>query len=264
MCSLEDAWGVTEFMGSEVESQADDRVNCMKTPDNLFYPKTDYDLSPLTKPLPGKNKYTRGVQSTYSRKQRIPNKVHEVRGGNGDMSVGINPIMHQKGTSNTPLLNEINESFYDPHPVANDNSLTNLNDAFNVSGTVDRFMNMGMDMTDSPAPVNYSRNVNNSWQDMSDPDRMDRHVDTYDENNGNGSIAAQNNEQYVENMNDNITVEQLKLDNEEVIKLLGDVLHKLDNLERKVNNNKTVNIHDMILYMIVLVLVITVLFLAYK
>lgn len=256
MCSLEDAWGTTVFMGAEVETQSDDRVNCMKTPDNLFFPKNDYDVSPLTKPLPNKNKYTRGTQSCYSRRQRIPNKVHEVRGGNGDMTVGINTIQHQKGNSNTPLLNEINESFYDPHPMTNDGRFTNVNDAFQVSGTVDRFMNMGMDMSDDPLPINYSQNVNNSWPDTSDPSRLNRHVDTY----GGNENLPQVEDHGVEHM----TVEQIKQDNEEVIKLLGDVLEKLDRLENKVNNNKAVNVHDMILYMIVVVLVITVLFLAYR
>lgn len=260
MCSLEDAWGTTVFMGSEVETQSDDRIDCIKTPDNLFYPKNDYDLSPLTKPLPNKNKYTRGVQSCYSRKQRIPNKVHEVRGGNGDMTIGINSSLHQRGNSNTPLLNEINESFYDPHPIANDSNLTDINNAFHVSGTVDRFMNMGMDMTDDPAPVNYSYNVNNSWPDTSDPSRLNRHVDTH----GGADNLPYDADDSVETMGNNMSVEQLKQDNEEVIKLLGDVLHKLDKLEQKVNTNKSVNIHDMILYMIVLVLIITVLFLAYK
>jgi len=72
MCSLEDAWGTTVFMGAEVETQSDDRENCMKTPDNLFFPNNGHDISPLTKPLPGKNKYTRGMQSCYSREQRTP------------------------------------------------------------------------------------------------------------------------------------------------------------------------------------------------
>ena len=256
MCSLEDAWGTTEFMGSEVETQSDDRENCMKTTDNLFFPQNGYDLSPLTKPLPGKNKYTRGMHSCYSRKQRTPNNVHQVRGGNGDMSVQISPILNQKGGNNTPLLNEINESFYDPHPIANDSGLTELDNAFHVSGTVDRFMNMGMNMSDNPAPINYSQNVNNSWQDTSNPDRFNRHVDTH----GGSESLPYEADQSVESM----TVEQLKTDNEEVIKLLGDVLHKLNRLEQKVNNDKAVNIHDMILYMIVVVLVITILFLANK
>jgi hypothetical protein len=263
MCSLEDAWGTTVFMGSDVETQSDDRVNCMKTPDNLLYPKNNYDLSPLTKPLPNKNQYTRGVQSCYSRKQRVPNTVHEVRGGNGDITVSINPSLHQKGNSNTPLLNEINESYYDPHPTTNDNNLTDINNAFHVSGTVDRFMNMGMNMSDGPAPINYSYNVNKSWQDTSDISRLNRHVDTYG-GNENLPYEADSSVEAVETMENNMSIQQLKTDNEEVIKLLGDVLHKLDVLEHKINNNKAVNIHDMILYMIVLVLVITVLFLAYN
>jgi len=254
MCSLEDAWGTTVFMGSEVETQSDDRENCMKTPDNLFFPKNDYDVSPLTKPLPNKNKYTRGMHSCYSREVRTPSKIHQVRGGNGDMDVRISPILNQKGGNNTPLLNKINESFYDPHPIANDGKLTDLNDAFTVSNTVDRFMNMGMDMTSKPEPINYSHNVNNSWHDTSDPSRMNRHIDTY---GGSESLPYEADES-VEKM----TVEQIRSENEEVIKLLGDVLNKLDRLEQKVNTNKEVNIHDMILYMIVVILVITVLFLA--
>ncbi len=254
MCSLEDAWGTTVFMGAEVETQSDDRENCMKTPDNLFFPNNGHDISPLTKPLPGKNKYTRGMQSCYSREQRTPNKVHQVRGGNSDMDVRISPILNQKGGNNTPLLNEINESFYDPHPIANDGRLTDLNDAFHVSGTVDRFMNMGMDMRSNPEPIDYSRNVNNSWQDTSDPSRMDRHTDTY----GGSESLPYENDQSVEKM----TVEQIRSENDEVIKLLEDVIHKLDRLEQKVNTKKDVNIHDMILYMIVVILVMTVLFLA--
>ena len=219
MCSLEDAWGTTTFMGSEVESQADDRVDCMRTPDNLLYPKVN--ISPLTKPLPYKNKMTRGIHSMMSRQQRVPNNQHRLRGNNG--TINVNPIMNNPGGSNTPLLNQINENFHEPMPMAND-GFTDVQDAFHVSSTVDRFMNMGLDMSDDYAPVDY-QNVNNNQSDLSTPDSFTHHTGARCQclgvckcNQRARGNAQQHKLQQKMNEDFNTTTEDLKKKNEEIIK----------------------------------------------
>ena len=63
----------------------------------------------------------------------------------------------------------------------------------------------------------------------------------------------------------NTTTEDLKKKNEEIIKLLSNVLNRLDDLEDKVKSkDKGVNIHDIILYLIIVGLILTVLCLVYK
>lgn len=270
MCSLDEAWGTTIFMGSEVESQADDRTTYMKTPDNLMYPKSN--VPPLTKNLPNKNKFTRGIQSCLSRQQRVPNQQHSIRGNNGVNSVEVNvdPIISNQNTSNTPLLNEINNSFQEPAPVS-DETFTDFQHAFGVSNTVDRFMNMGMNMSDDFEPVDF-QNVNKNWKDLSDPHRSQNYIDSaskcnnlVNSNQQNTNNVNNNNKNLVETSEGlNESNKQLNKKNEEIVKLLGDVLDRLDNLENKVKEKKTVNIHDIILYLIIVGLVIIVLCLLYK
>jgi len=273
MCSLEDAWGTTVFMGAEVESQADDRVSHMKTPDNLFFPKSD--VSPLTKPLPNKNKFTRGIQSCLSRQQRVPNQQHNLRGNNGvnTMNVNVSPILSNQNTSNTPLLNEINNGFQEPTPVSNED-FVDFQNAFGVSNTVDKFMNMGMNMSDDYESTNFNT-VNNRWQDLSNPHRVQNYIGSAArcqcigpcncrERMAGKMALNKDNAEYTTITNLDENSKELKKKNEEIVKLLGDVLDRLDKLENKVQENKTVNIHDIILYLIIVVLVITVVVLLYR
>lgn len=70
MCSIEEAWGSNnEFQGKKVFTHSDVRGQYMNTPENLNYPSMNY--GPMTKNLPAKNRFSRGVHSKLTRKARM-------------------------------------------------------------------------------------------------------------------------------------------------------------------------------------------------
>ena len=277
MCSIEEAWGTQTFYDKQVESQADDRMEYMKTPDNLLFPSDT--VGPLTKNIPNKNKYTRGIHSQLSRQQRIPNQEHNVRGNNG--VIHVKPDVSSMNVNNTytsykpayldlynqPLLNDNGQSQPTPSTTKlnnvspidvsiNDPNYTNMEEGFNVSHTVDNFMNMGMNMESELGPSNLRQNVNNSWCNGVDPNFNNYKLNSLNNCSTNNNMNNVNN---MNNMNNNKmnqlneqqepeSTEELRErmeQNKEILKLLNNVLSRLDTLEKKVNEKKIIqNIPD--------------------
>ena len=302
MCSIEEAWGTQTFYDKQVESQADDRMEYMKTPDNLLFPSDT--VGPLTKNIPNKNKYTRGIHSQLSRQQRIPNQEHNVRGNNG--VIHVKPDVSSMNVNNTytsykpayldlynqPLLNDNGQSQPTPSTTKlnnvspidvsiNDPNYTNMEEGFNVSHTVDNFMNMGMNMESELGPSNLRQNVNNSWCNGVDPNFNNYKLNSLNNcstNNNMNNVNHMNNVNNMNNMNNNKmnqlneqqepeSTEELRErmeQNKEILKLLNNVLSRLDTLEKKVNEKNKININDIILYVIIGSLVLMIMNLIYN
>lgn len=260
MCSIEDAWGTPTFYNKKVETQADDRISYMTTPDNLLFPGNN--PGPLTKNLPNKNRFTRNIHSQLSRQQRVPNMTHQLRGGNGgnDNSIGqvnTNIDVSQIGSYKPYTPDYMNVYSGEPQPIATktnniqdmdasmcDPAYSNFDDAFMVSNTVDRFMNMGMDMSDDQSPVELVNNVNYNWEQGVKPKMV--------YGRGRESPTTRNNVNRVMNHNEepmptHMIKEQME-NNEEVIKLLNNILSRLDKMENGLNAKKQLNVNDLIIY----------------
>jgi hypothetical protein len=281
MCSIEDAWGTPTFFGKTVESQADDRVRYMKTPDNLLFPGNN--PGPLTKTLPNKNKYTRGIHSELSRQQRVPNMTHQLRGGNAaDGAIGqvnTNIDTSEIGSYKAYTPDYMNIYNRDPQPSVTklnkaenlDTSMcnpeySNFDDAFMVSNTVDKFMNIGMNMSDDEAPVELQENVNYNWEQGVNPNliytrgRMSP-TNTQSMSSRMNNGHSRNNMNNYRNMNNNSNrnnsvaepmptkqIKEMMSDNTEVIKLLNNVLSRLEIMEKELKKRDEFNVNDLIIY----------------
>lgn len=270
MCSIEDAWGTPTFFGKKVETQADDRVSYMKTPDNLLFPGNH--PGPLTKTLPNKNKYTRGIHSQLSRQQRVPNMTHQLRGGNAaDGQIGqvnsnidtsaigsyrpyIPDYMNIYNGEPQPSVTKLNKAENLDTSMCNP-EYSNFDDAFMVSNTVDKFMNIGMDMSDDEAPVNLQQNVNYNWEQSVKPDMIytrGRMSPTQESNikvmnNGNVANDGSNSTKNEVPLTTKEIKEQMD-NNAEVINLLNNVLSRLEKMEREIKKKNEFNINDLIIY----------------
>lgn len=299
MCSIEEAWGTQTFYDKQVESQADNRMEYIKTPDNLLFPSDT--VGPLTKNIPNKNKYTRGIHSQLSRQQRIPNQEHNIRGNNG--VINVKPDVNSMNVNNTyttykpayldlynqSLLNDNGQSQpipsttklnnVSPNDVSiNDPNYTNMEEGFNVSHTVDNFMNMGMNMESDLGPSNLRQNVNNSWCNGVDPNFNNYKMNNLNNCSTNNNINNVNNVNRMNNVIDNKmnqlneqqepeSTDELRErmeQNKEILKLLNNVLSRLETLEKKVNEKNKININDIILYVIIGSLVLMIMNLIYN
>ena len=299
MCSIEEAWGTQTFYDKQVESQADNRMEYIKTPDNLLFPSDT--VGPLTKNIPNKNKYTRGIHSQLSRQQRIPNQEHNIRGNNG--VINVKPDLNSMNVNNTyttykpayldlynqSLLNDNGQSQpipsttklnnVSPNDVSiNDPNYTNMEEGFNVSHTVDNFMNMGMNMESDLGPSNLRQNVNNSWCNGVDPNFNNYKMNNLNNCSTNNNINNVNNVNRMNNVIDNKmnqlneqqepeSTDELRErmeQNKEILKLLNNVLSRLETLEKKVNEKNKININDIILYVIIGSLVLMIMNLIYN
>tara|TARA_B100000575_G_scaffold58536_4_gene44250 strand:- start:1617 stop:2561 length:945 start_codon:yes stop_codon:yes gene_type:complete len=133
-----------------------------------------------------------------------------------------------------------------------DQDYYNFNEAFQVSNTVDNFMNMGLNMysnvNQNNTNSNFEKIKNNNPNNFK---RMDKSLYDMDLNNNNtNSNNTKKDNDYDEEEFYKISNNTNSLSNDEVLKLLNVILGKLEKVETKINKN-TFNIHDKLLLILV-------------
>jgi len=258
MCSIEEAWAGQTFSGKPVSSQADIHKSYMALPDDITNHNNQFSLKSNNPPPP--RDLTRGINSKYSREPRVPNinrKINNSNNSNNSDNSNINfsstmpPLDNYGGIKPRPAYMEIYDNSV-PMPVMSGERFTDINNAFQVSNTVNNFMQSGMnnellnegtseefDIINNKISVKERQNENNNnnnnftnIKQISKYNSSDR-VNYNDESSNASSNVSSNETQIL------IILQQIL-----------DKLDKLDKIERDLHSNQSRNMYDIILYII--------------
>lgn len=281
MCSIEEAWGSNNtFRGEKVFSQADVHDQYMNTPENLNYPSMNY--GPMTKTLPNKHRFSRGVHSKLSRKPRMDSKEYKNRGQNGNATVRVTPdysAMKQNDRDNRPDYLDLFPKPVDmipsvdkyplpvrsniPQPLntSEEEEFTPWNEAFTVSSTVDHFMNNGLT---SPEDITEEEELGvygNEYRkyEVTDDDFHSAVDSKTHRNTVRGRVGPRNLEDTTSEENDNVVSKHLQ-EQKEVLLLLNKIISRIDKLERNIKKQPTYTKSDVAIYAIVASIVSIVVF----
>merc|ERR1711871_1694191 len=119
----------------------------------------------MTKNLPAKNRFSRGVHSKLSRKARMNHQQYKNRGNNGNVDINVTPdysVMNQRQKNSPDYLDlfpkpaqmipsvdtyplPVKNTVPEPVTTMEEDEFVPWNESFRVSSDVDHFMNNGLD-----------------------------------------------------------------------------------------------------------------------
>jgi hypothetical protein len=248
MCSIEEAWAGQLFENRRVQSQADLHRKYMPISDNLLERNNEFSIG---RNEPQSREGTRGMNTKF-----LPQTQNHAVGDGSLASVNFDnnrpPVSNYGGLNPRPSYMSIYDNA-DANPQASQPSqmpmpsmttmggkdnFNDINQAFTVSKTVDRFMNMHQQSNqDNFDDVNVLLNEDNEL----DKRVLQKKFKMVDNNNYNQEqFNNASNASYSSNT-----------DNIQFRKTLQDVLMRLDRLENKMQHQNTRNMYDMVLYILV-------------
>lgn len=260
MCSIEEAWAGQTFDGKNVISQGDMHNAYMSLPDNVLTRDNEFSISKTNskqaRTLP------RGINSKYSREPRIPKALHSTNNADINISSELQPINNYGGLEPLPSYmqiyknsnsnrnsnsnsnrNTVHESINPqpqmtnsntiPMPVTTGEKFTDINTAYDVSNTLNNFMN-----------TNTNNMNNNKIDDDEYTEEETRIINTKFNN-----INKYNNsdtDKFV-NIYPNNNVDNYEL--KQIYEMLNEILNKINKMEGNLHSNR--NIYDIVLYVII-------------
>jgi hypothetical protein len=255
MCSIEEAWAGQNFENKRVSSQGDIHNAYMSLPNNLLNRNNEYTIGKFNEPK--NHSFKKGINTKTIREQTVreqpvreqpivsrnhqlqtypTNSYGELDSTPSYMKIYNTNSSNSPNTTNTTNTNTTNTNTTTtntnryPLPTMTGSQFTDIESAYNISDTLDNFMNT----------TNYNNNSN-----------MIKNNDLLSEDTDNDKMIINNkfNDKF-----DNIKKTQNKnnndLDNTDIYRILNDIINKLDKIENKLHNNKR-NIYDIILYIII-------------
>jgi len=232
MCSIEEAWAGQKFDGKLTSSQGDIHNNYMSLPDNALNRNNEFNVSNPNQPQ--SRNLIRGVNSKYSREPRVPNKMKSINDMNLTLSsdmpehnpyVGLEPLPSYMDIYNkNDAANQQQQQY--PRPVSTGEHFTDINNAFNISDTLDNFMSrnnsdlLNEDNSDDQKVLNNKFNNKNKFKNVN----IDNNTDT-------------------DTIYNNKTILNIE-------SLLVDILNKINKLEKDLHHNNKKNVYDIILYVL--------------
>ena len=248
MCSIEEAWAGQTFDGKKVSSQGDIHNAYMSLPNNVLNRGNEFMVSNPNQPQT--RSLIRGINSKYSREPRVPKIMRDTNNVNVNISSVMPDTTNYGGLDNMPSYMKIYEnddkmkqnnqddqlvssfsqqaphspySSYSsyPQPTMTGENFTDIENAFNVSDTLDNFMNTNntkkRNLIDENT-VEESEIINNKFSNFK-------------------NINSKNSNQ----TNDDTNIKQL----------LISIMNKLDKIEIDLQSTNKRNMYDIILYMII-------------
>ena len=240
MCSIEEAWAGQTFAGKPVSSQADIHNAYMHIPDNLLTRNNEFSVSNPSEPQSRDG--TRGINSKYSRQPRVPNMSRNSDNANINISSVMPPVDNYGGINPLPAYMSIYDKSNnnDPMPMMlSKDNFNNLENAFKVSDTVNKFMNID----------NTNKNFNDLQLEDTEEDRQ--MINTkFNKNRSNNSNTSDNSNNFTDTYTSSSTNENT-ISNMHFQMTLQSILMKLDKLESDLNNNQSRNMYDISLYILI-------------
>ena len=239
MCSIDEAWAGQNFEGKPVVSQGDIRKAYMSLPDNLLGRNNEFAISSKE---PHNRDLTRGINSKYSREPRVPNHSSNTNNANINFSSTMPISNGYNGVEPRPAYMEI----YDrnaPSPIMSKEQFSDIDNAFNVSNTVNSFMNSGMNNTTITNPLL-------SEDTPEDELVFNNKISNRNMNQNKNQNQNQNKSQF-DDVKPNIYNSSDSFADTQVLVMLQQILSKLDRLEGNLHHQQSRNMYDIILYILI-------------
>ena len=225
MCSIEEAWAGQTFAGKPVSSQADIHNAYMHIPDDLLTRNNEFSVSNPNEPQSRNG--TRGINSKYSRQPRVPNISRNSDNANINISSVMPPLDNYGGLNPRPAYMSIYDKSTDPMPMMlSKDNFNNLENAFKVSDTVNKFMNI--------------ENTNNLQLEDTEEDRSiinNKFKNRSDNSNNFTDTSSTTTDNSISSMQFQMTLQT--------------ILMKLDKLESDLHHNQSRNMYDISLYILI-------------
>ena len=261
MCSIEEAWAGQTFGGKPVTSQGDLHKAYMSLPDDLMTNNNQFSMKTSNEPQP--RSLSRGINSKYSREPRVPNINRNSDNANINFSSTMPPIDNYGGLNPRPDYMEIYDKSA-PMPMMTGEKFNDIENAFNVSSTVNSFMQRGMSNTNTNTYTNdellnedtsEERNIINIKNNNKQNNKQNKNefLNIKTSSKYNSSDRMNKYSESSESSDDTYS-------NEQVLIILQQVISKLNKMEQTINNinhfnnqnnNQSRNMYDIILYIII-------------
>jgi hypothetical protein len=240
MCSIEEAWAGQTFENKPVQSQSDIHRKYMTIPTNLLQRNDEFSIGHKD-PTPRNCGPVSSMNSRIPREPRVPS--HMVSTDLMDINLASVPNTESRyaGVSPRPeymsIYDNADTASAGPIPMPSGSNISNFNDinqAFSVSPTMDKFMNVG----------GRGANETSLFNELNENDRI-----VYKrkfKNMENMANITQSGETPIPNSTPNAAITS-----SEIQRSLLDILARLDKLEqemRQSQNGRGCNMFDMILY----------------
>ena len=234
MCSIEEAWAGQTFDGYRVQSQADLHRKYMPIADNLL---TRNDEFSIAKKEPAPRSGMQGVNTKMVRPLHVPQQPHTDNNMNISFTDNYMPVDNYGGLEPRPgymsIYDNAGQGLSMPMPQQTQatpgrSAFGDINQAFQVSPTVERFMARGGD------------NSNPLQNENTNDDRLvlARKFNSADTAVDNNQLATTTTASHLAGLS-------------QVQASLQDILARLDRVEQALHHGPSRNMCDMVLYILV-------------
>ena len=244
MCSIEEAWAGQNFAGKPVSSQADIHNAYMHIPEDLLTRNNEFSVSNPNEPQSRNN--TRGINSKYSRQPRVPNMSRNSDNATVNISSVMPPLDNYGGLNPKPSFMSIYDKSNnnDPMPMMlSKDNFNNLENAFKVSETVNRFMNTGNTNNSSRNNSNFNNLLNE------DTEEETKYINNKFANRSDNSNTSNNSN--ANKFTDTSSSTDNTISNMQFQMTLQTILMKLDKIENDMHHNQSKNMYDISLYILI-------------
>ena len=270
MCSIEEAWAGQTFSGKPVSSQGDLHKAYMSLPDDIMTHNNQFSMKANNEPQ--SSNLSRGINSKYSREPRVPNINRNSNNANIKFSSTMPPIDNYGGLNPRPQYMEIYDKAA-PLPNMLGEQFTDINNAYDVSPTLNNFMqnqngnngkngmNNELLLEDIPEEIdivnnkyikkNNQNNQNNQnknyFSNIRTPNRYDSSDKKYNDS-----------DEYINSLESRNDISSSE--HQQILFILQQVISKLDKIESDLHHHKSRNMHDIILYILIGMLISFILY----
>jgi hypothetical protein len=239
MCSIDEAWAGQTFGGKPVVSQSDIHKSYMSLPDDITTHNNQFSLKYNDEPK--SRDLSRGINSKLSREARVPKINRNSDNANINFSSTMPPYNNYGGINPRPDYMQIYDDAL-PAPIMSGEQFTDINNAYNISNTLNDFMKRG-------------DNTNILLNEDNDTDRQTIN-NKFNNRKLNNFTNIKKQSKY--DSSDNSDIESGNPNNvyhndAQILIILQQIINKLDSLEynmQSLHHNKSKNMYDIILYII--------------
>lgn len=243
MCSIEEAWAGQTFSGKPVTSQGDLHKAYMSLPDDIMTHNNQFSMKANTEPRP--SSLARGINSKYSRTPRVPSINRESNDANVNFSSTLPPLDNYGGLKPRPPYMEIYDKSA-PMPNMSGEQFTDIQNAYDISSTLNNFMQKDLLHEDMPEEV---RIVNTKYNNKKKQNKNDfsniKVPNRYDSSDKNDS----NDDDYNNTLDTMNTISSNE--HQQILFILQQVITKLDKMERELHHQQSRNMYDIVLYILI-------------
>ena len=248
MCSIEEAWAGQTFSGKPVISQGDIHKSYMSLPDDITTHNNQFSMKASNEPQP--TSLSRGLNSKYSREPRVPNINRNSNNANIKFSSTMPPSDNYGGLKPRPDYMEIYDKS-EPMPNMSGEQFTDINNAYDVSSTVNNFMQRGMSNDTNDQLMNEDTYEENDIVNIKYNNKQNNHNNYNNQNKNDFSNVKVSSKYNSSNSNFDDSRNVISSSDTQVLIILQQLLNKLDKIERDLHHHQSRNMYDIILYILI-------------